>query len=93
METRIIKTVKTHLHELFLSNILVPVDYQTLVIHQRDDKELKRNRINPKLSKNYVIEAFGRRILLIKRAMMTNGPKSGSKNHSKNLFSTGIMKI
>mmetsp|Transcript_34952 Transcript_34952/g.40438 ORF Transcript_34952/g.40438 Transcript_34952/m.40438 type:complete len:306 (+) Transcript_34952:850-1767(+) len=57
------KTLNNYLHELFLSDILVPVDYSTLAIHQRDDTELKSNQTDPKLSKNYATETFGCKLL------------------------------
>mmetsp|Transcript_44137 Transcript_44137/g.53022 ORF Transcript_44137/g.53022 Transcript_44137/m.53022 type:complete len:308 (-) Transcript_44137:309-1232(-) len=61
-------TLNNYLHELFLSDILVPVDYATLAIHQRDDAELKSNRTDPKLSKNYSTETFGRKLLWTKKS-------------------------
>ena len=74
VETDIIETVKTHLHKLFLSNILVPVDYSTIAIHQHDDKELQRNRTDPELFKNYKTENFGRKLLWIKKSNDDNCP-------------------
>ena len=68
VETRIIETVETHLHELFLRDILVPVDYTTLAIYQRDDEELTRNRTDPELSKKYSTETFGRKLLWTKKS-------------------------
>ena len=102
VETRIIEKLETHLHELFLNDIIVPVDYTTLAIHQRDDEELTRNRTDPKLSRNYSTETFGRKLLWTKKSDDDNRtriwiPKSLQepliKWYHKNLMHPGARRL
>ena len=54
-------------HEAHSNKISVPVDYDTIWLHQKDDTELKKFRIDQKTKQKYKTTDFGRMILWKKK--------------------------
>ena len=55
------------IHEMHVNEMTVPVDYETICLHQRDDLELQSYRTHETTRGNYKTEQFGKSILWTKK--------------------------
>ena len=51
---------KAMMHEMFVNEMQVPIDYITIKNHQRDDEELKKNKTSSGTKRKYVLKTFGK---------------------------------
>ena len=59
-------TFENFAYEMHASEILIPIDYETLRKHQEDDKELFKFRTADSTKLNYRKEVFGKTTLWVK---------------------------
>ena len=63
----VMKKIKAIVLEIHINEMSVPVDYDTICLHQRDDIELKESCIYQKTRENYKSTNYGQKTLWTKK--------------------------